>query len=90
MSQDTAGPMARTVADVGAAADARWPASTRPIPSGAAANGKIAADYTTFLKADALKGKRFGVVRQAMGYHPDVDRRDDEGGRRAQGRRAPR
>jgi amidase len=26
-----------------------------------------------FLKADALKGKRFGVVRQAMGYHPDVD-----------------
>ena len=44
-----------------------------PIPSGPAADGKIAADYTTFLKADALKGKRFGLVRQAMGYHPDVD-----------------
>ena len=44
-----------------------------PIRPGAAATGKIAADYTTFLKADALKGKRFGVLRQAMGYHPDVD-----------------
>lgn len=72
ISQDTAGPMARTVADAAlllngmAAVDASD-------PSGAAAEGKIAADYTTFLKADALKGKRFGVVRQAMGYHPDVD-----------------
>ena len=42
-------------------------------PSGAAADGKIAPDYTAFLKAEALKGKRFGVLRQAMGYHPDVD-----------------
>ena len=25
------------------------------------------------LKADALKGKRFGVLREAMGYHPEVD-----------------
>lgn len=72
VSQDTAGPMARTVSDVAlllngmAAVDAAD-------PSGPAATGKIAADYTTFLKADALKGKRFGVVRQAMGYHPDVD-----------------
>ena len=72
VSQDTAGPMARTVADVAlmlngmAAVDAVDPA-------GPAAEGKIPADYTTFLKADALKGKRFGVVRQAMGYHPDVD-----------------
>ncbi len=72
ISQDTAGPMARTVADAAlllngmAAVDASD-------PSGAAAEGKIAADYTTFLKADALKGKRIGVVRQAMGYHPDVD-----------------
>jgi len=72
VSQDTAGPMARTVADVAlllngmAAVDAAD-------PSGPAAEGKIPADYTTFLKADALTGKRFGVVRQAMGYHPDVD-----------------
>ncbi len=72
ISQDTAGPMARTVADVAlmlngmAAVDAADPA-------GPAAEGKIATDYTTFLKADAAKGKRFGVLRQTMAFHPDVD-----------------
>ncbi len=34
-------------------------------PSGPAAAGKIPADYLSFLKADAIKGKRFGVVRPA-------------------------
>jgi len=73
VSQDTAGPMARTVSDVALLLTAM--AGVDPgDPSGPAANGKIASDYTAFLKADALKGKRFGVVRQAMGYHPDVDR----------------
>ncbi len=72
VSQDTAGPMARTVSDVALLLTAM--AGVDPDdPSGPAADGKIAPDYTTFLKADALKGKRFGVVRQAMGYHPDVD-----------------
>jgi amidase len=42
-------------------------------PAGAAAEGRIAADFTAGLRADALKGRRFGLVRQAMGYHPDVD-----------------
>jgi amidase len=42
-------------------------------PAGAAARGHVASDYAAFLKSDALKGRRFGVVRQAMGYHPDVD-----------------
>jgi amidase len=72
VSQDTAGPMARTVADAALLLGAM--AGVDPAdPSGPAAEGKIAADYATFLKADALKGKRFGIVRQAMGYHPDVD-----------------
>jgi amidase len=72
VTQDTAGPMARTVADVALLLSAM--AGVDPSdPAGAAANGKVAADYSTFLKADALKGKRFGVMRQAMGYHPDVD-----------------
>jgi amidase len=72
VSQDTAGPMARTVSDAAlllsglAGADADDPA-------GPQAKAHVAADYRTFLKADALKGKRFGVLRQAMGYHPDVD-----------------
>lgn len=72
VSQDTAGPMGRTVSDVAlllngmAGVDAADPAA-------AEAAGKVAPDYLTFLNPDALKGKRFGVLRQAMGYHPDVD-----------------
>jgi amidase len=42
-------------------------------PAGPAAEGKIPADYTAWLRADALKGKRMGVLRQSMGFHPDVD-----------------
>jgi amidase len=42
-------------------------------PAGPAAQGHIPADYTAFLKAGALKGKRFGVLRQAMGFHPASD-----------------
>ena len=72
VSQDTAGPMARTVSDVAMLLTAMAGVDSAD-PSGPAATGKIATDYASFLKADALKGKRFGLVRQAMGYHPDVD-----------------
>jgi amidase len=72
VSQDTAGPMARTVSDVALLLGAMAGVDAAD-PSGPAATGKVTADYTTFLKADALKGKRFGLLRQAMGYHPDVD-----------------
>ena len=70
--QDTAGPMARTVADAAllltalAGADDADSATQDPARS-------VPPDYTQFLNADALKGKRFGLLRQAMGYHPDVD-----------------
>jgi len=72
VSQDTAGPMARTVGDVALLLTALAGVDAAD-PAGAAATGKAAADYTTYLRADAVKGKRFGVLRQAMGYHPDVD-----------------
>jgi amidase len=72
ISQDTAGPMARTVADAAMLLTALSGVDATD-PAGKAAEGKIAADYAPFLKADALKGRRFGLVRQAMGYHPDVD-----------------
>jgi amidase len=72
VSQDTAGPMSRTVADTALLLSA-MAGVDKADPLGAAADGKIAPDYTAFLKADALKGKRFGVLRQAMAYHPDVD-----------------
>ena len=72
ISQDTAGPMARTVADAAALLGAMAGADARD-PAGLAAASHVAADYTAFLDAGALKGKRIGVLRQAMGYHPSVD-----------------
>ncbi len=61
-TQDTAGPMTRSVHDAAlllaalAGPDPRDPATK-------AGEGKAADDYTTFLKADALKGKRLGVEK---------------------------
>ena len=72
VSQDTAGPMGRTVSDVALLLNG-IAGSDAADPAGPAAAGKVAADYTAALRPDALKGKRFGVLRQAMGYHPDVD-----------------
>jgi amidase len=72
-SQDTAGPMTRTVADAALLLSAMAGVDDSD-PASAAARGKPTADYTTFLKADALRGKRFGLLRRAMGYHPDVDK----------------
>ncbi len=72
VSQDTAGPMGRTVADVALLLGALASIDAAD-PAGAAATDKIPSDYTGFLKADALKGKRIGVLRQAMGFHPDAD-----------------
>lgn len=72
ISQDTAGPMGRTVTDVAMLMSAL--AGVDPAdPAGPAAEGRIPADFAVALRADALKGRRLGVVRQAMGYHPEVD-----------------
>jgi amidase len=72
ISQDTAGPMARTVSD--AALMLNGLVGVDPAdPAAAAAEGKIASDYTAFLDANALQGKRIGVLRQVMGFHPAVD-----------------
>jgi amidase len=72
-SQDSAGPMARTVADaallLGAmtGVDARDPA-TRTAPA-------AVRDYTRSLDANALNGARIGVARkQYFGYSPAADR----------------
>ena len=72
ISQDTAGPMGRSVADVALLLNALAGVDEAD-PSGHAAAGNIPEDYRSFLKPDALKGKRFGVLRQTMGFHPDVD-----------------
>jgi len=72
ISQDTAGPMARTVADAAALLSAMAGVDASD-PAGPAAEGHVTGDYTIALKPDALQGKRIGVLRAAMGYHPDVD-----------------
>jgi amidase len=61
-SQDTAGPMARTVRDAA-------------ILLGAMAEGEHAApDYTKFLDANGLRGARLGVARKFFSISPEVTR----------------
>ena len=73
VSQDTAGPMGRSVTDVAILLNGL--AGVDPSdPASADAAGKIPTDYMAALKSDALQGKRLGVLRQAMGVHPDLDR----------------
>jgi amidase len=72
-SQDTAGPMARTVADAVALLGA-MAGSDSDDPATAAANQKGKRDYTPFLDAAGLKGTRIGVVRNKLfGYSPGAD-----------------
>ncbi len=71
-TQDTAGPICRTVRDAAillsalAAVDAEDAAT-------AAGQGKSFADYTKFLDAGGLRGARIGVVRKYFGFHYGVD-----------------
>jgi amidase len=76
VSQDTAGPMGRSVSDVAMLLNVLAGVDESD-PAGHAAAGNIPDDYSSFLKTDALKGKRFGVLRQAMGYLPEVDAATD-------------
>ena len=71
-SQDTAGPMTRSVADAAALLTAIAAADDADAATKERA-ADAAIDYTTHLKADALKGARIGVVRKLMGYQPDTD-----------------
>lgn len=72
LSFDTGGPMARSVYDVAVAlgvmtgVDSADAATKR-------SEGKFETDYTTYLKADALKGARIGMARDFMGADGEVD-----------------
>jgi amidase len=72
ISQDTAGPMGRTVTDVAMLLNV-MAAIDDTDPAGPPLSGHRPVDYTDFLLTDALEGKRVGVLRQAMGFHPGVD-----------------
>jgi len=72
-SQDTAGPMARTVSDAAillgllAGEDARDAATV-------ASRGKGHSDYTKFLNSNGIKGMRIGVARKHFGFSDRVDK----------------
>jgi amidase len=71
-SQDTAGPMARTVRDVAillsvmAGVDSQDPAT-------AASQGKAAPDYTRFLDPNGLRGARLGIARKFFENNAPMD-----------------
>jgi amidase len=61
-SQDTAGPMARTVADAATLLGAMTGPDPRD-PATVTSGVRIFKDYREFLKADGLRGARIGVLR---------------------------
>ena len=71
-TQDTAGPMARTVADAAAMLGAMTGPDPRD-PATQLANGQSHSDYTQFLEADSLRGARIGVLREYWGRHAGID-----------------
>ena len=72
-TQDTAGPMARTVKDaailLGALAGEDMQDSYT-----ATSKGKIQPDYTKFLDANGLQGKRIGVEKGGLKVNPGMDK----------------
>lgn len=70
-SQDTAGPMTRSVADAALLLAALAGRDTAdPATDNAAWN--VTLDYPARLKPDALKGARIGVLRSKFDIHPDA------------------
>ena len=76
-TQDTAGPMARTVADAAALLSVLAGVDEAD-EAGRAAAGHVERDYTRFLDARGLKGARLGVVRKYAGYDRHVDKLFDD------------
>jgi amidase len=71
-TQDTPGPMARTVRDAAIVLGALAGVDAEDNATGES-HGKSFSDYTSFLDPNGLKGARIGVVRKYFGFHPGVD-----------------
>jgi amidase len=71
-SQDTAGPMARTVADAAALLGVLAGTDSED-PSTVSADRRGHRDYLPFLDASGLRGARLGVVRGLFGASPGSD-----------------
>ena len=70
-SQDTAGPMTRTVEGAAQLLSVMAGRDTED-PATANAAWNITLDYQSHLRADALKGARIGVLRSKFAIHPDA------------------
>ncbi len=71
-TQDTPGPMGRTVEDVAICLGTLVgidPTDSKTLGS----EGFYQTDYTQFLIPDGLRGKRIGLLKDVMGYHHKVD-----------------
>ena len=71
-TQDTPGPMARTVRDAAILLGALTGIDSTDTAT-MAGKGKVPADYTKFLDPAGLKGARLGIVRSFFGFHEGVD-----------------
>lgn len=69
-SQDTAGPMARSVADAAQLLNAI--AGSDPADAATAEADARKTDFTQGLASSSLKGMRIGLLTQAVGNHPGV------------------
>ncbi|HKO62240.1 MAG TPA: amidase [Pyrinomonadaceae bacterium] len=72
-SQDTAGPMARTVEDAAILLAAISGIDSRDSATKSAV-GKFEKDYRKFLDRNGLRGARIGVARKYMGFNQGVDK----------------
>jgi amidase len=70
-TQDTPGPMARTVADAAALLTALAASDGQ---DAATTGAHVEADYTAFVDPDGLRGGRIGVARNLAGFNDRVDR----------------
>ncbi|HEX9799407.1 MAG TPA: amidase [Thermoanaerobaculia bacterium] len=72
-SQDTAGPMARSVDDVAILLGAMTGTDLRD-PATAASADRREGDYRRSFGPDALRGARLGIVRDYFGWHEEITR----------------
>lgn len=72
-SQDTAGPMTRSVRDAALLLSAINAADANDQTDALPGRPATSPDYLQALRSDALKGARIGVLRDAAGKQPDVD-----------------
>src|SRR6478752_217137 len=71
-TQDTPGPMCRSVEDVAISLGILMgidSADSKTLDT----NRKAYTDYTQFLKRDGLRGKRIGLLKNQLGFHARVD-----------------